>query len=70
MAQCAMCKAAPTSNLEGGGNIANGLNTGILYLMAIPYILIASLLAYVFRKQISEKINHFKSRYLSKKVSV
>ncbi len=40
-AQCAMCKAVVETNLEEGGNkIGNGLNTGILYLMSIPYILI------------------------------
>ena len=37
-AQCAMCKAAVEANLEAGDNIGSGLNTGILYLMAMPYI--------------------------------
>ena len=37
-AQCAMCKAAVEANLEAGDNIGAGLNTGILYLMAMPYI--------------------------------
>tara|TARA_B100000287_G_C20012889_1_gene535315 strand:+ start:16 stop:249 length:234 start_codon:yes stop_codon:yes gene_type:complete len=38
-AQCAMCKAVVETNLEGGMNkIGSGLNTGILYLMAVPYI--------------------------------
>lgn len=42
---CPMCKAAVESNLEAGGanTVGNGLNTGILYLMAIPYILVASI---------------------------
>ena len=39
-AQCAMCKAAAETDLEGGQGIADGLNEGILYLMAFPYILI------------------------------
>ena len=65
LAQCAMCKAGPASNLEGGGNTGRGLNTGILYLMTIPYILIAALFAYIFRKQISEKLKRFKSQYFS-----
>lgn len=37
-AQCAMCKAAVES-----GNEANGLNTGILYLLLMPYILVMAL---------------------------
>tara|TARA_B100001173_G_scaffold286762_1_gene274664 strand:- start:516 stop:746 length:231 start_codon:yes stop_codon:yes gene_type:complete len=38
VAQCAMCKAVVETNLESGGSIGAGLNDGILYLMAIPYI--------------------------------
>ena len=38
--QCAMCRIVAESNQEAGGTIANGLNTGILYLMVCPYILI------------------------------
>jgi uncharacterized membrane protein len=52
VAQCAMCKAIPTSNQANGGTIADGLNTGILYLMAIPYLLLMSLVAYAFRHRI------------------
>tara|TARA_B100000315_G_C14467355_1_gene536601 strand:- start:382 stop:609 length:228 start_codon:yes stop_codon:yes gene_type:complete len=37
-AQCAMCKAVVETNLEAGGSIGAGLNNGILYLMAMPYI--------------------------------
>ena len=37
-AQCAMCKSVVESNIEGGSAIGAGLNDGILYLMAIPYI--------------------------------
>jgi preprotein translocase subunit SecY len=39
-AQCAMCKAVVEANLESGGTAGAGLNDGILYLMAMPYILI------------------------------
>ena len=39
-AQCAMCKAIVESGLEAGGGIGSGLNSGILYLMAFPYILL------------------------------
>ena len=40
-AQCAMCRAVVES--EQGGKTAEGLNNGIVYLMAIPYILVAGL---------------------------
>lgn len=36
-AQCAMCKAV----VESDAGIARGVNDGILYLMTIPYILLA-----------------------------
>jgi hypothetical protein len=47
-AQCAMCRAV----LESGGNnaAAEGINNGIVYLMAIPYILIAGVFYFVYRK--------------------
>lgn len=37
-AQCAMCKAVVEANLKEGGSAGAGLNEGILYLMAMPYI--------------------------------
>jgi hypothetical protein len=45
MAQCAMCKATVTENVVTGKGKGQGLNTGILYLMAFPYI-IASIIGY------------------------
>jgi len=38
-AQCSMCRAVLQS--EEAKETAKGINNGILYLMAIPYILIA-----------------------------
>lgn len=38
-AQCAMCKATAQTDLEGGASVADGLNSGILYLMLFPYLL-------------------------------
>lgn len=49
LAQCAMCKAAAESDLQNNPNsLAKGLNQGIIYLMLIPYLLIA----FFFRKEI------------------
>lgn len=47
-AQCAMCRAVVES--EAGGKTAEGLNNGIVYLMAIPYILVAALGFFIYRK--------------------
>lgn len=55
-AQCAMCKAAPTSNLQSGSKKGTGLNSGILYLMAIPYCALMGLTFMFFRKQITAKV--------------
>lgn len=38
-AQCAMCRAVLES--EEGQTTAEGVNNGIIYLMSIPYILVA-----------------------------
>jgi len=38
-AQCSMCRAVLES--EEGQQTAKGINDGIIYLMAIPYILVA-----------------------------
>ena len=37
--QCSMCRAVLQS--EEGQTTAKGINNGILYLMAIPYLLVA-----------------------------
>ncbi len=43
VAQCPMCKAAAEQNLANGGTAAKGLNKGILYLLATPYLLAISI---------------------------
>lgn len=40
-AQCAMCRAALTS--EGNTATAAAVNDGIVYLMVIPYVLVAGI---------------------------
>ena len=37
-AQCPMCRIAAETNLEGGGTAGKGLNSGILYMLATPYL--------------------------------
>ena len=38
LAQCAMCRAVVE---QGGEEVAEGINSGIVYLMAFPYIVVA-----------------------------
>ena len=52
-AQCAMCKAVPESAQEAGSDISGrGINKGILYIMAVPYILLMSFVFYFFRDKL------------------
>jgi uncharacterized membrane protein len=46
-AQCAMCRAALTS--EGNSAKAAAVNDGIVYLMVIPYVLVAGIGYAVYR---------------------
>ena len=51
--QCAMCRAVLES--EDGQNSAEGINNGIMYLMIIPYILIAGVGFAIYYKFFREK---------------
>jgi len=46
--QCAMCRAVLES--EEGQTSAKGINDGIMYLMAIPYLVVASLAFLLYKK--------------------
>lgn len=50
--QCAMCKAVVES---GDVSQAEGLNSGILYLMVFPYLLVGVLFYFIIRKRKSSK---------------
>jgi len=41
-AQCPMCRMAAESNLANGGSEGKGLNKGILYMLAMPYLMITT----------------------------
>ena len=47
-AQCAMCKAIAESDPQGKESLYEGLNSGILYLMGIPYILLSIAFIYIY----------------------
>jgi len=48
-AQCPMCKMSAESNLKNGGTAGKGLNTGILYMLALPYTLVG-VIGYIWWK--------------------
>lgn len=52
-AQCAMCKAVVES---GNPSEAEGLNSGILYLMIFPYLLIGTLLYFIVKNKRKNKL--------------
>lgn len=41
--QCPMCRMAAESNLDHGGSAGLGLNAGILYMLLMPYLFVATL---------------------------
>ena len=47
-AQCAMCRAVLES--EADNSMAEGINNGIVYLMAIPYLLVGAVFFAVYRQ--------------------
>ena len=51
-AQCSMCRAVVENN---DANIGEGLNNGIVYLMAIPYALLITVGIVLFRKQFQDR---------------
>jgi len=53
-AQCAMCTINAEQGVKNGNTQAKGLNTGVLYLMAMPYLFIGGIAAlwyFRFRKK-------------------
>lgn len=53
-AQCAMCAANVESSHNAGGTKADGLNKGILVLLAAPY-LAAAVVGYIWFKRFKRK---------------
>ena len=48
-AQCVMCRAVLES--ETDNSIAQGVNNGIIYLMAVPYLLMGGLIWYIYKSR-------------------
>jgi len=45
-AQCAMCRAVVE---QGGDEVAEGINNGIVYLMFFPYLIIGVAIFFLYR---------------------
>jgi hypothetical protein len=56
VAQCPMCKMSAESNLKNGGTFGNGLNAGILYMLCVPYILVAGIGFWWYRNRNKEQV--------------
>ena len=54
-AQCPMCRMSAESNLKNGGTAGRGLNAGILYMLAMPYLLVGVLGYVYYRHKKSEE---------------
>jgi hypothetical protein len=54
-AQCPMCKIGAESNLKNGGTAGAGLNAGILYMLAMPYLLVTTIGFIWYRNRKKEK---------------
>jgi hypothetical protein len=54
-AQCAMCRAVIES--EENGEMAKGINNGIIYLMVFPYLLVGGIGYIIYRGRKKRKIN-------------
>jgi len=59
-AQCAMCKAVAQDAVDHQAfGVAVGLNSGIIYIMIIPYVLLGVLIYAFFRKRIKGFLQSF-----------
>lgn len=55
-AQCPMCKLSAEQNLKSGGTAGQGLNTGILYMLFVPYLLVGSIAYWWWRNKRKEPV--------------
>ena len=54
-AQCAMCRAVLET--DNGSGPADGINNGIVYLMAFPYLLMGTIGYFIYRSRQKAKQN-------------
>ncbi|MDB5134866.1 MAG: hypothetical protein JWP37_1469 [Mucilaginibacter sp.] len=56
-AQCAMCTTAVESNNKSGASTTKGLNNGIMYLLAAPYLAVAAVGIIWYKKYRRKNVN-------------
>ena len=56
-AQCAMCTLNAENSVQNGNTEGNGLNKGILYLLAAPYLAIAGVGFLWYKKYRRKNVN-------------
>ena len=56
-AQCAMCTTAVESNNKSGSTTTKGLNNGIVYLLAAPYLAVAAVGLIWYKKYRRKNVN-------------
>lgn len=56
-AQCAMCTLNAENSVQNGNTAGNGLNKGILYLLAAPYLAIAGVGFLWYKKYRRKNVN-------------
>jgi hypothetical protein len=58
-AQCAQCKAnVEAASKDPNNRVGRGLNGGILYLLAVPYLLAGTVAVLWYRNYRRNKLNH------------
>ena len=55
--QCTVCSVNVESNAQNGGKQGNGLNHGIMYLLAAPYIAVAAIGFLWYKKYRRKNVN-------------
>ena len=54
-ARCAMCKTGLTNSSEGQ-RLAKGFNTGILFLLSAPYVIVGAVAFLIFKSQLRRTV--------------
>lgn len=62
---CSVCRTA-AANGQGDGGVSKGINSGILYLMLFPYLVLMAGTYFFFKKPIDAKIKGWKLKYFPK----
>ena len=66
-AQCAMCRVSVENNIAAGEtSVGSSLNTGILYLMVMPYLMLVVIAYFWFKNSQKETAQRLKLEQIIK----